>query len=115
MFLIKSIDDESFQSFDRDGIIKKNQRELIKHWKKARFKKSNNTQTKFQELESRFFNESTKRDIILDTLYFDNSEEYFSFTVCRNPVERLLSVYQYLGDMFRRKVKRKGKYLNNSR
>ena len=89
-------------SFDKEGKIKekKNRRKLLMRWKKSSFKKSNNTQIKFLELESRHFEESRKREIILDSLYFDNSEDFLAFTVCRNPVERLLSVYKYLGDMF---------------
>ena len=89
-------------SFDGEGKIKEkqNRRKLLMRWKKSSFKKSNNTQIKFLELESRHFEEPRKREIILDSLYFDNSEDFLAFTVCRNPVERLLSVYKYLSDMF---------------
>jgi len=59
---------------------------------------------KFSGLEARYFEESKKREIIFDSLYFENSEDYLTFTVCRNPVERLLSVYKYLGDMFQRRM-----------
>ena len=93
-------------SFDEDGKIKQkqNRRKLLKNWKKSRFKKSNNTQMKFSGLEARFFEESKKREIIFDSLYFENSEDYLTFTVCRNPMERLLSVYKYLGDMFQTRM-----------
>ena len=45
-------------------------------------------------------NTDNKNSIIADTLYGDNAKNFFSFTVCRNPVDKLLSVYNYLRDMF---------------
>ena len=92
-------------SFDKEGKIKKKKkrRKLLKNLKKSRLEKLDNTQMKFSELEATFFEESRKREIILDSLYLDNSEGYLAFTVCRNPVERLISIYQYLDDMFKRK------------
>ena len=92
-------------SFDKEGKIKKKKkrRRLLKNLKKSRLEKLDNTQMKFLELEAKYFEESRKREIILDSLYLGNSEGYLAFTVCRNPVERLLSVYQYLDDMFQRK------------
>ena len=92
-------------SFDKEGNIKKKKkrRRLLKNLKKSRLEKLDNTQMKFLELEAKYFEESRKREIILDSLYLGNSEGYLAFTVCRNPVERLLSVYQYLDDMFQRK------------
>ena len=85
---------------------------MLRRWKHPNF--SSRSRARLESLENNLFDEGTKRRIIFDTIYHDNSENYSSFIVCRNPVEKLLSVYKYLLDMFRRKAK-SSKNFENSR
>ena len=69
---------------------------LLKRWNKSFFKRS--TQKRLELIEEKQLDETKKREIIKDTLYQNNSQNFTSFVVCRNPLEKLYSVYQYLGD-----------------
>ena len=84
-----------------EEILKKKRTYKVYLWKKWKNNlNQNQNQLKLKEYESFYLNEKSKRDIIVDSLYGENSENYFSFVVCRNPIERLSSVYRYLTDLF---------------
>ena len=75
---------------------------LLKRWNKSFFKRS--TQKRLELIEEKQLDEAKKREIIKDTLYQNNSQNFTSFVVCRNPLEKLYSVYQYLGDTWNCKL-----------
>ena len=77
---------------------KKKKEQLFKKWTKSKYQ--NHPLESVSNMEGRFFNSSKKWDIIFGSLYANNPEKYLSFFVCRDPVERLKSVYKYLRDMF---------------
>ena len=59
------------------------------------------TQKRLRALEEDHFRAGVKRRIILDTLKEESANSsYLSFFVCRDPVEKLVSVYNYLIDIF---------------
>ena len=59
------------------------------------------TQKRLRALEEDHFRAGVKRRIILDTLKGESANSsYLSFFVCRDPVEKLVSVYNYLIDIF---------------
>ena len=58
------------------------------------------TQNRLRALERDHFRAGVKRRIIMDTLTGDSANSpYLSFFVCRDPVEKLVSIYNYLIDM----------------
>ena len=68
-------------------------------------------QVKLRELENKMFTNSRKQKILrsLD----DPNHEYFAFFVCRNPIERLKSLYSYSLDLGRFKGGLKPKNLKD--
>ena len=59
------------------------------------------TQKRLRALEEDHFRAGVKRRIILDNLKEESANSsYLSFFVCRDPVEKLVSVYNYLIDIF---------------
>ena len=55
------------------------------------------TQLKLRKLEKKHFS-VTKKTQIIESLLHQN-HEFLAFFVCRDPLEKLLSVYKYLIDM----------------
>ena len=68
-------------------------------------------QVKLRELENKMYTNSRKQKILrsLD----DPNHEYFAFFVCRNPIERLKSLYSYSLDLGRFKGGLKPKNLKD--
>ena len=72
--------------------------ELSVKWTKFKYKRKN--LESLSNMESRFFNITSKWNAIYRTLYDGNPDNLFAFFVCRDPVYKLISVYKYLKDMF---------------
>ena len=51
-------------------------------------------QRRLEEIEEKAYTREQKVEIIRSLKYEDH--EYLSFFVCRNPVEKLVSVYKYM-------------------
>ena len=62
-----------------------------------RTKKAEGTQLKLRKLEKKYFSPLEKTQIIESLL--QPKHEFMAFFVCRDPLEKLLSVYRYLLDM----------------
>ena len=77
---------------------KKTIEELSVKWTKSKYKRKN--LESLSNMESRFYNITSKWDVIYGSLYDGNPNNLFSFLVCRDPVLKLKSVYKYLKDMF---------------
>ena len=77
---------------------KKTIEELSVKWTKSKYKRKN--LESLANMESRFYNITSKWDVIYGSLYDGNPNNLFSFLVCRDPVLKLKSVYKYLKDMF---------------
>ena len=73
---------------------------LVKKLKSRKF--SSYKQKSLYARERDHFSQGLKRRIIQDSLRFRNNFSYFSFFVCRDPLDRLVSIYNYLSHMFSR-------------
>ena len=62
-----------------------------------RSKKADGTQLKLRKLEKKYISPTKKTQIIESLL--QPKHEFLAFFVCRDPLEKLLSVYKYLLDM----------------
>ena len=62
-----------------------------------RNKKADGTQLKLRKLEKKYIS-ATKKTQIIESL-LQPKHEFLAFFVCRDPLEKLLSVYKYLLDM----------------
>ena len=71
---------------------------LVKKLKSKQF--SSYKQDSLSALERDHFSQGMKKRIIQESLRLKNSSSYFSFFVCRKPVDRLVSIYNYLTYMF---------------
>ena len=73
---------------------------LVKKLQSGEF--SSYKQKSLRALERDHFSLGTKTRIIQDSLRSENNSSYFSFFVCRKPVDRLVSIYNYLSYTFSR-------------
>ena len=71
---------------------------LVNKLKSAEF--SSYKQKSLRSLEGDHFRHGMKKRIIQESLGSKNNSSYFSFFVCRKPVDRLVSIYNYLSYMF---------------
>ena len=91
----------------------KTREQLRQKWDKLKYRKKN--LHSLPKLEARFLNSTTKWNIISESIYGGNSDQFLfyyyyyyegnsdhflSLFVCRDPVDTLRSVYKYLRDMF---------------
>ena len=68
-------------------------------------------QVKLRQLQNKIFSSSKKKSIIKSLV--KEQHEYLAFFVCRNPIERLKSLYSYSLDLGRFKKGKKPKNFKN--
>ena len=64
-------------------------------------------------LEEINFTKNEKKDIVSNILLNGNIDHYVSFFVCRNPIQRLLSVYNFLLFIFRKRSPSNKKWIHS--
>ena len=82
---------------------KRERQTIIERMRRKSEKLRSSTQMELRALEEDHYRPGLKKRIIMETLTGGGDTSYLSFFVCRNPVERLVSVYNYLIDMLARK------------
>ena len=70
-------------------------------------------QKKLSVFEEISFTKNEKKDIVSNVLLHENNDHYVSFFVCRNPIQRLISVYNFLLFIFRKRSPSNKKWMES--